>query len=441
MPRPSADASRVLDVLLEPRARPPAPTDRATARLLAGCLLALLIFFGCYDSYMATAHPGYTPPWGGYLLLATGYGLVRAGYFSAAAWLTVGTIPTVAFLLVVLGISGAPTVTTSLPVLAVLLGTLLLSARAIIGITVGSVLAVWLTTVVPTPHRLTVGEVSGSLLIVGLGGALGALSVTHRTRLERDRRAALLTQAQELERRVQERTEELAQTVRELESFSYTVSHDLRAPLRAIEGFATILEEDHGEKLGAEGRETLSVVLGSARRMSELIDGLLRLSRVTRAQVQRDEVDLVPLARNIARTLEVVGGTPTDFVMPDALVVHADPSLVATIMENLLSNAHKFSRGSDEPRIELGSTLKDGERYCFVKDNGAGFDMAHSARLFRPFERLHRQEEFPGTGIGLATVWRAVERHGGHLFAEAEPGHGATIYFRLDARSAAPLQG
>lgn len=441
MLRPSNDPSarkrrRALSGLVEPHARLTDPSERATARLLAGCLLALIGFFASYDSYLLAVHPAYTPPWPGYLLLATGYALVRSGYFRSAASLTVGTIPVVALALVVSGNSLEPTVTLSLPVLSVILGTLLLGARAIIAITVVSVVAIWLTSALPIEHQVQRSIIAGPLLIVGVGGALGALSVAHRSRLERDRRAALLGQAHELERKVRERTEELARTVRELEAFSYSVSHDLRAPLRAIEGFATILEDEHGAKLGDEGRETLAVVQSSAKRMSALIDGLLRLSRVTRAQVQREEVDLVPLAKNIIRSLEASNDEPTDFVTPESLLVSADPSLLAAIVENLLGNAHKFSRVNPAPRIELGSTLKDGVRYCYVKDNGAGFDMAHSARLFRPFERLHRQGEFPGTGIGLATVQRAVERHGGQLFAEAEPNKGATFYFELGADTA-----
>lgn len=442
MLRPSNDTSvknqRVVHALFEPHARLLDASERATARLLAGCLLALLVFFACYDSYLASVHPAYTPPWAGYLALVLDYALVRAGYFRVAASLTLGTVPVVALALIVTGKSAEPAVTLALPVLSVILGTLLLGARAVVAITVVSVIGIWLTTVLPTGHQVASRLIAGPLLIVGVGGALGALSVAHRARLERDRRAALLGQAHELERKVRERTEELANAMRELESFSYSVSHDLRAPLRAIEGFATILEDEHGDDLGAEGRETLSVVQSSAQRMSALIDGLLRLSRVTRAQVQREDVDIVPLAKNIVRSFDSSNGNHAEFIAPESLVLSADPSLLATIVENLLGNAHKFSGMRDEPRIELGSIVKDGLRYCFIRDNGAGFDMAHSARLFRPFERLHRQGEFPGTGIGLATVQRAVERHGGHLHAEAEPDRGATFYFELgsdDART------
>lgn len=422
---------RVLYALFEPHARLSDPSLRATARLLAGCLLALVGFFACYDAYLWSMREDYAPPWPGYLLLGTCYVLVRQGYFRVAASLTLGTVPVVALALIVTGKSAEPAVTLSLPVLSVILGTLLLGARSVIAITLGSILAIWLTTLLPTGHQVPSQLIAGPLLIVGVGGALGALSVAHRSRLERDRRAALLVQAHELERKVRERTEELASAMRELESFSYSVSHDLRAPLRAIEGFAAILEDEHGDGLGAEGRDTLAVIQTSAQRMSALIDGLLRLSRVTRAPVQREDVDLVPLARSIVVSLEASSTKPTEFVAPESLVRSADPSLLASILENLLGNAHKFSRMRDEPRIELGTVTRDGVQYCFVRDNGAGFDRAHSARLFRPFERLHRQGEFPGTGIGLATVKRAVERHGGRLFAEAEPDRGATFYFEL----------
>jgi PAS domain S-box-containing protein len=221
---------------------------------------------------------------------------------------------------------------------------------------------------------------------------------------------------------------------RELESFSYSVAHDLRAPLRGMNGFAQALLDDYGDRLDAEGHEFIEEILGNARRMGALIDALLSLARVSRSELRPERVSLTSLARSIAarhaaddpkRSVEVV-------VAPD-LFADADPQLARALLENLLGNAWKFTGKTAAPRIEVGADEQDGACVFFVRDNGAGFDSAHAGKLFTPFQRLHKVIEFPGTGIGLATAQRIVHRHGGRIWAEGRVGAGATFHFTLGA--------
>jgi signal transduction histidine kinase len=223
----------------------------------------------------------------------------------------------------------------------------------------------------------------------------------------------------------------------ELEAFSYSVSHDLRAPLRGVAGFALILQKRLGSTLAPENREHLDRVIAGAKRMGEIIDDLLTLSRVSRRELVRTRVDLSAAAREVLAELrEREPGRAVRVFVADGLSAQADPTLVRTVLENLLSNAWKYTSKTGEPRIEVGARLKDGRRAFFVRDNGAGFEMAHAANLFKPFQRLHAESDFEGTGIGLATVERIVRRHGGRVWAEAEPGRGATFYFTLHGERA-----
>lgn len=246
---------------------------------------------------------------------------------------------------------------------------------------------------------------------------------------ERERSAA---EIRRLNSHLAEHVAQLTSLNRELESFSYSVSHDLRAPLRSIVGFSSILLEEYSQRLGQEGRELLDRIVAAGRTMGELIEGLLRLSRVSRTEVHPAPVDLGRLAQAVAEELR--GADPEH---PVRLYVHedmearGDRSLLMVLLENLLGNAWKFTRGQAEPRVEVGMTEHEGKKIYFVRDNGAGFDMDYAARLFRPFERLHSPGEFPGTGIGLATAERVVHRHGGEIWAEGEPEEGATFYFTL----------
>jgi light-regulated signal transduction histidine kinase (bacteriophytochrome) len=225
---------------------------------------------------------------------------------------------------------------------------------------------------------------------------------------------------------------ELERKNAELETFSYSVSHDLRAPLRAIDGFSQALLEDYSEKVDAKGQDYLRRVRAAAQRMGVLIDDLLELSRVGRSELRRERTDLSTLARSVAAELEAAASDRrVEFVIPDGLVANADSRLLRIVFQNLLGNAWKFTGKSAKAVIEVGATSHDGHVTYFVRDNGVGFDMAHAKKLFTPFQRLHSEAEFPGTGIGLATVQRIVDRHGGTVRAEAETGRGATIWFTI----------
>ena len=236
----------------------------------------------------------------------------------------------------------------------------------------------------------------------------------------------------ELEQRVQERTAQLESANKELETFAYSVSHDLRAPLRGIDGWSQALLEDFGAQLNDEARHCLDRVRSEAQRMSQLIDDLLRLSRVTRAPLHRDRVDLTALARSIADNLrEIHAGRQIEFAIQPGLTVSGDEQLLEIALTNLLGNAAKFTAKRTAARIEVGRTENGGQPAFLVRDNGAGFDMAYADSLFGPFQRLHRASEFPGTGIGLATVQRIIRRHGGRIWADAQVGLGATFYFTV----------
>lgn len=243
----------------------------------------------------------------------------------------------------------------------------------------------------------------------------------------------------ELERRVAERTAELEAANRELESFSYAISHDLRAPLRAIEGFSDALREDFGDRFDGEAQVYLEHLLAGSRRMRELVDGLLDLSRQTRGELQIAANDLGALAREIADELR--RGEPerhVEFDIADGLVAFCDRRMVRSLLQNLIGNAWKFTARTAAAQIVVGGEVvvgNDGERrlVCRIGDNGAGFDMRSAARLFQPFQRLHKADEFPGSGIGLATVRRIVARHGGSIAIDSEPGRGTVVTFILKA--------
>jgi signal transduction histidine kinase len=418
-------------LLLEPGRRLIDPERRATAGLFAGALLVLVVLFGSYDAFLTLTRPGWRPPWPAYLLMLGAYALVRLGHYLPAVIPTVCMFPLVAFGLVVSGRSPHAPTTLTFPILSILLATLLLDAVGTALIALVSAVLIALTTLVgraPLPWSAA----SGPLLINLVGGAIGVISIVHRGRLERERRQALVQSAVDLERRVEARTQELARAVAELETFSYSVSHDLRAPLRAIEGFSAMLTEDHAEGLKADGLELVQVIRQSGQRMADLIDGLLALSLVTQQPLSRRDIQLSPVVQEIFATLKA--GEPersVDLVVAPALTVNGDPTLVRTILDNLIGNGWKFTANAERARITLSQTETDGRAWITVADNGAGFDMAHAKRLFEPFERLHQAEEFPGTGVGLATVERAVLRHGGAIVAESSPGEGATFRFHL----------
>lgn len=235
-----------------------------------------------------------------------------------------------------------------------------------------------------------------------------------------------------LNRHLQSRVEELIAVNRELDSFSYTVSHDLRAPLIRIDGFSRALLENYGDKIDEHGRVYLERVRSASQRMCQLVDDLLNFSRVGRMDLHPERVDLCEIARNVAAEIQTRDPErQATFVIPDHVMATGDGALLRSVLVNLLENAWKFTRRREDASIQFGITQQDGVLTYFVRDNGAGFDPALVHKLFRPFERLHSASEFEGTGIGLATVERVIKRHGGRIWAEGSVNNGATFYFTL----------
>jgi light-regulated signal transduction histidine kinase (bacteriophytochrome) len=243
----------------------------------------------------------------------------------------------------------------------------------------------------------------------------------------------LTTFNRELEHRVEERTQRLAELNQELEAFSYSVSHDLRAPLRAIAGYCQILEEEHGPALPEAGHDAIQRARAATLRMGQLIDDMLELSRITRAEIRHERVNLSGIAEAIAGELaEHAGERRVEVSIQPGLEVVGDERLLRAALRNLLANAWKFTSRRDPAHIEFGVEDRDGQRVFFVRDDGVGFDMKYAHRLFAPFQRLHAQAAFEGTGIGLATVRRVIIKHGGHVWVDrAAPSGGVMVCFTL----------
>lgn len=240
-----------------------------------------------------------------------------------------------------------------------------------------------------------------------------------------------------LEQRVAERTSQLTAANRELEAFSYSVSHDLRAPLRAVNGFTQALLEDYGGQLDEQAQQYISRILESSLKMGKLIDDLLNLSRITRADFNLQQIDLSAMARQIAAELgEKFPERQVEYIIDEDLLVSGDGNLLEIAMRNLIHNAHKFTEKSEQARIEIGQVNEAGRTVYFVRDNGAGFDMEYAGKLFTPFQRLHNPDDFAGTGIGLSIVQRIIARHGGKIWPDAAVGRGATFYFTIGENGA-----
>lgn len=237
----------------------------------------------------------------------------------------------------------------------------------------------------------------------------------------------------ELEARVRARTRELEHAYKEMEAFSYAVSHDLRAPLRSIDGFTGALLEDYAQMLPEPGQDYLKRICNATQRMSQLIEDLLSFARTTQTELKREPVDLSQLAREIATELQASAPQrEVTFVIAERLITQGDPRLLRIVMVNLLGNAWKFTAKQRQGRIEVGAEYQaTGPVVLFVRDNGVGFDMSNAGKLFGVFQRFHSEQEFTGTGVGLATVQRIIDRHGGHIWAEAAIGEGACFYFTL----------
>jgi light-regulated signal transduction histidine kinase (bacteriophytochrome) len=242
-----------------------------------------------------------------------------------------------------------------------------------------------------------------------------------------------ITARKQIEVTLRQRTAELEASNKELESFSYSVSHDLRAPLRSITGFSNVLLEDYSKELDNEGKSYLKKISDSGELMGQLMDDLLKLSRVTRSDLTMEKLDLSDMARKIVGDL--AKDEPTRNVkvtIAPNMTTEGDKNLLSLALQNLLGNAWKYSSKTAKPQIEMGITDHNGKQAYFVRDNGVGFDMAYANKLFQPFQRLHKATEFAGTGIGLASVQRIIRRHGGEVWAESRVGEGATFYFTLN---------
>lgn len=290
------------------------------------------------------------------------------------------------------------------------------------------------------PYRSRTGDVRVAMLSMELAELRGrrcALSVLVDITERRQAEDQIRRLNMELEKGVTERTQELAAANKELEAFAYSVSHDLRAPLRSIDGFSKVLVDRYGDQLDPTARDYLNRVRRGSQRLGQLMDDLLNLSRVTRWEMHRQRVDLSALARSIAVDLQQSQpARQVEFAIPDGLTAQGDARLLEIALRNLLDNAWKFTAQQPSPRIEFGHEGSDGQGEFFVRDNGAGFDMAYADKLFTPFQRLHPTAEFPGSGIGLATVQRIISRHGGRVRVQAAVNQGATFYFSLQTREA-----
>jgi light-regulated signal transduction histidine kinase (bacteriophytochrome) len=273
------------------------------------------------------------------------------------------------------------------------------------------------------------GELSGRLM--SDGRLLGLVrDMTERRQLLRS-----------LEERVAARTAEYAELNRQLESFSYSVSHDLRAPVRAIAGFSSLLLQDHSHAFDERARSHLGRIHAAAAHMNELIEGLLQLAQVSHHVLKHELVDLSLLVQEeIRRLRERDPARAVSVVCPAAIAASGDVRLLRIMLHNLVENAWKYTGAASDAVIEFGRESQDGKTVYFVRDNGAGFDMQFAEQLFKPFQRLHSARQFSGSGIGLATVARIVERHGGRIWAQAAPQAGATFYFTLGARLALPMR-
>ena len=309
-------------------------------------------------------------------------------------------------------------------------GNVVASSASTIAVIVGRIMLAR-SGVVPLNRGLILGGVFNSVMFFISGSMIEFLMRMSANIVER-REAVLRGEIEKRNQALEQSAAQIAAANSELEAFAYSVSHDLRAPLRSIDGFSRVLLTKYLARLDAEGQDYLQRVRAATQRMGHLIDDVLALSRVTRTDMRREPIDLSRLAEEILGDLATAHPERSaDISIEPGLVTQGDPVLLRAALENLLTNAWKFSGKVLRAKIEFGSMEKDGRRVYYVRDNGAGFDMAYADKLFGVFQRLHSTTEFEGTGVGLATVQRILLRHGGSIWADARPGEGATFYFTL----------
>jgi signal transduction histidine kinase len=374
----------------------------------------MITAFGSLDIFYLVTRPHYVPPWYGYLFLGTSYALVRTGRYTAGALMALAMNPLVVFALVGSGASASPLTTLSFLVLGIMLASVLVPVTAVLGLTLLDALGVVVLGILGGEFETYIGP----LVLVAISGGIACVGAMLRERIEQDRREALLQANVMLEDRVHARTIELERANDELEAFAYSASHDLRTPLRAIDAYAAMLLEDAGAVLDERSRE------------------LLELSKLSRAVVRVEELDLAKVGREVVQELRIAEPDhEVTFVCPPELRAKGDRALVRMALTNLIHNAWKFTRGKEAPRVELGEERNSPVDTCyFVKDNGIGFDQALVDKLFEPFQRLHGTDQHAGTGIGTTIVARAIERHGGRIWADGEEGRGAVFRFTLGER-------
>ena len=242
-----------------------------------------------------------------------------------------------------------------------------------------------------------------------------------------------ITERKKAEEELKRYTSELEAANKELESFAYSISHDLRTPLRTLDGFSEMVIMDYGDKLDETGKDHLNRIRKASQRMSQLTEDILKLSRITRAEMHRDEVNLSEVAKSIADELKAAQpDRQAEFIVAPGITVNGDKALLQILLRNLLENSWKYTGKCLNAKIEVGMVSQKEQRVYFIKDNGIGFDMKYYDKLFQPFQRLHTSKEYPGTGIGLATAQRVIRRHGGQIRAESEIGKGTIFYFTLE---------
>lgn len=428
--------------LISPRVPHVDPGRQMNARVVGAISLSLFcVFFAAQVLLEVTDERFETSP--GHMI---GYGIMlgsffanRYGRYQPAAMALVVMFGLVPIVRVVTESTNSPVSTLGFTTLSLVLGGVLLSARAILAIAIAELCAI---ACVPQFNDSVAADRSGYfdvLLVLIVGTVIAVFGVRHRARVERSRRAAIEESerryrllSEVLEDRVKERTLELANTNRELESFAESVSHDLRSPLMGVDGYAAILADDYGSVLDSEAMEKLSSIRGAAKRMSRLIDDLLKLSRMARLPLARSQQDISGRCRAIAEDLRrSEQNRNVVFDIQPGIVAKADETLLGVVLDNLLRNAWKFSRNREDAKISVSKVVAGGEPVFRVSDNGAGFDMAYAEKLFEPFARLHLPSEFEGHGVGLASVERIVKRHGGWIRGEGKLDEGATFSFTL----------